>query len=329
MRAPRFIDIGINLTDGMFRGMYHGKQAHADDLTHVLARATAAGVKKMIITAGTLSEAHEALKLANLNGKWTHLVDDGYYTTVGCHPTRCREFDDYPEGPDGYFNGLKAVLDAPETRGKIVAIGECGLDYDRLHFCPKEIQQKYFQRQFDLAEATRLPMFLHNRNTGNDFVEAVAKNRHRFTEGVVHSFTGTMEEMKQLVDLGLYIGINGCSLKTEENLQVAAAVPADRLMIETDAPWCDIRPTHASYQHLTRLLTPERANLWSPPSRKKEKFAEGFTVKGRNEPCTIGQVLLVLASIRGVDPDELAEQVWKNTCKVFFPKELDEPTVAN
>ncbi|KAF9159636.1 TatD DNase [Actinomortierella ambigua] len=321
MRAPRFIDIGINLTDSMFRGLYHGKQAHADDLALVLARATAAGVKKMIITAGTLSEAHEALKLANLN--------DGYYTTVGCHPTRCKEFEDHPEGPDAYFKGLEGVIQSHESRGKVVAIGECGLDYDRLHFCPKEVQQKYFQRQFDLAESTRLPMFLHNRNTGNDFVEAVAKNRHRFTEGVVHSFTGTMEEMRELVALGLYIGINGCSLKTEENLQVAAAVPVEQLMIETDAPWCDIRPTHASYQHLTRLLTPERTDMWSPPSRKKEKFAEGSMVKGRNEPCTIGQVLLVLASIRGVDPNELAEQVWKNTCKVFFPQELDEESTKN
>ncbi|KAF9976426.1 TatD DNase [Actinomortierella ambigua] len=334
MRSPRFIDIGINLTDSMFRGLYHGKQAHADDLALVLARAATAGVKKMIITAGTLSEAHEALKLANLGGKyfmpliWLQNCH-GYYTTVGCHPTRCKEFDDHPEGPDAYFNGLKQVLESPESRGKVVAIGECGLDYDRLHFCPKDIQQKYFQRQFDLAETTKLPMFLHNRNTGGDFVETVAKNRHRFTEGVVHSFTGTMEEMKELVALGLYIGINGCSLKTEENLQVAAAVPVEQLMIETDAPWCDIRPTHASYQHLTRLLTPERTDMWCPPSRKKEKFADGFMVKGRNEPCTIGQVLLVLASIRGVDPNELAEQVWKNTCKVFFPGELDADATKN
>ena len=76
-------------------------------------------------------------------------------------------------------------------------------------------------------------MFLHNRNTGDDFVNMIKANRHRFTNGVVHSFTSTVEEMKQLVDLGLYIGINGCSLKTEENLQVVKEIPRDRLMIET------------------------------------------------------------------------------------------------
>lgn len=83
------------------------------------------------------------------------------------------------------------------------------LDYDRLHFCPKETQQKQFERQFDLAESTRLPMFLHNRNTGEDFGKLVSQHRSRFTHGVVHSFTGSVEEMQQYLDLGLYIGING------------------------------------------------------------------------------------------------------------------------
>lgn len=161
--------------------------------------------------------------------------------TVGCHPTRCSEFESHADGPEGYFNALKAYLDNPETKGKVVAIGECGLgkdqcsknvscrelllrstcsdntatrhfldlDYDRLHFCPKETQQKYFERQFDLAESTRLPMFLHNRNTGEDFGKLIKQHRSRFTHGVVHSFTGSVEEMQQYLDLGLYIGING------------------------------------------------------------------------------------------------------------------------
>ncbi|KAF9925929.1 TatD DNase [Linnemannia zychae] len=308
---PRLIDIGINLTDPMFRGLYHGKRAHVDDLAQVLLRSKRAGVDRMIVTTGNLSDCKEALDLVRDH--------DGLYMTVGCHPTRCSEFDGYAGGPDGYFNALKIYLDNPETKGKIVAIGECGLDYDRLHFCPKETQQKYFERQFDLAEKTRLPMFLHNRNTEGDFGKLIAKHRSRFTNGVVHSFTGSVEEMKQYLDLGLYIGINGCSLKTEESLKVAASVPLDRLMLETDGPWCDIRPTHASFKHLSKM-TPEQQAIYSPPSKKKEKFELGLMVKNRNESCTMGQVLYVMADLHNMDPEALADIVYENTTKVFFPE---------
>ncbi|KAF9282172.1 TatD DNase [Mortierella alpina] len=309
---PRLIDIGINLTDPMFRGLYHGKQAHADDLLHVLARAKRAGVGRMIVTAGNLDDCKSAVEL--IKGH------DDLFMTVGCHPTRCSEFESHPEGPEAYFGALKAMLENPDAKKKIVAIGECGLDYDRLQFCPKETQLKYFERQFDLAESTRLPMFLHNRNTGNDFGTLVSAHRSRFTNGVVHSFTGTLEEMQHYIDLGLYIGINGCSLKTEDNLQVAVKVPLDKLLLETDGPWCDIRPTHASFRHLSKMTAEEQA-IYSPASKKKERFEVGSMVKNRNEPCTMGQVLHVMASLHSMDPAALSDIVYENTMKVFFPQE--------
>lgn len=83
------------------------------------------------------------------------------------------------------------------------------LDYDRLFFCPKETQLRHFHRHFELAEMTGLPMFLHDRNTGGDFAKIITENRSRFKDGIVHSFTGTQEELKTYIDLGLYISLNG------------------------------------------------------------------------------------------------------------------------
>ncbi|KAI8879492.1 Mg-dependent DNase [Backusella circina FSU 941] len=306
----KFIDIGANMTDPMFRGIYREKQAHADDLSLILQRAKDAHVEKIIITGTNLEESQEAIDYIK-SSEQGHFL----YSTVGCHPTRSTEFEKYKNGgPEAYFNELLKLTTSPS----VVAIGECGLDYDRLHFCPVETQKKYFEVQFDLAERTQLPMFLHNRNTGDDFYQLVKANRHRFKHGVVHSFTGSLEEMKKLIELDLYIGINGCSLKTQENLDVMKEIPEDKLMIETDAPWCDIRPTHASYAYLSKLSKEEMA-LYAPPSKKKEKFEMGCMVKSRNEPCTLGLVLEVVANVRNTDPVTLSEKIWKNTCDVFFP----------
>jgi len=89
-------------------------------------------------------------------------------------------------------------------------------------------------------------MYLHNRNTGNDFFELVEANRSRFPGGIVHSFTGTEEELQRCLKLDLFIGVNGCSLKSEENIRVASLIPMERLMLETDSPYCEIKNTHAS-----------------------------------------------------------------------------------
>ncbi|ORZ39183.1 hypothetical protein BCR44DRAFT_29667 [Catenaria anguillulae PL171] len=314
-------DIGLNLTDPMFRGCYHGKQKHQDDLVDVLERARASGVDCMMLTGGTLSESEEALNLA--------LQHDGLVSTVGCHPTRCNEFE---KNPDKYYADLLALAKRGKELGKVVAVGECGLDYDRLHFCKADVQKKHFPRQFQLAAETGLPMFLHDRNTGGDMHAILKAHRDQFSTGVVHSFTGTLEEMQQHVDMDLYIGINGCSLKTQENLEVLKQIPLDKLMLETDAPWCDIRPTHASHAYVSAAaavsLSPTRPSTKYPfPSwffdektnvaKKHEKHVPGMMMKSRNEPCGMVKVLVAVAAIRGEEPAEVASVVWENTCKVF------------
>lgn len=107
-----------------------------------------------------------------------------------------------------------------------------------------------FPRHFELTEEFNLPMYLHSRNTDGDFVRIVKENRSRFPTGVVHSFTGTAEEVKEFIDLDLFIGLNGCSLKTQENLDVVKTIPLDRIMLETDCPYCDIRNSHAGSKHV-------------------------------------------------------------------------------
>ncbi|KAI9759976.1 MAG: hypothetical protein M1835_000267, partial [Candelina submexicana] len=118
--------------------------------------------------------------------------------------------------------------------------------------------------------------------------------------GVVHSFTGTISEMQELVDMGLYIGVNGCSLKTAENLDVVRKIPLGRMMLETDGPWCEMRPSHASATHLTDAPA-------LPKAVKKERWVEGCMVKGRNEPCAIGRVAHVVAAVKGVGVEEVCE----------------------
>mmetsp|Transcript_1820 Transcript_1820/g.2331 ORF Transcript_1820/g.2331 Transcript_1820/m.2331 type:complete len:309 (+) Transcript_1820:38-964(+) len=298
----RFIDIGANLTDPMFRGVYMDKQTHQPDLSAVLNRAYNAGLTKIMITGGNLDDTKEALKMTTQDAR--------LYTTAGVHPTRCTEFLEKFDSETKYFDELRAVI--KEGKDKIVAIGEFGLDYDRLNFCPVNVQKEYFEKQFVLAEEFKLPLFLHMRNAAQDFAEIVSRNRHRFSRGVVHSFTGTAQEATDMINLDLFIGFNGCSLKTEQNLDVVKHVPVERIMIETDAPWCDIRSTHAGFKFVDFKL----------PQVDKKKWKPDTLVKGRNEPCNIVQVLEVIAKCKEMDPQELSEQIYKNTCSVFFPQEL-------
>ncbi|KAL6559136.1 hypothetical protein OROHE_006505 [Orobanche hederae] len=307
----RMIDIAVNFTDGMFRGMYNGKQHHVADIAAVLSRAWNAGVDRIIVTGGSLEESKEALAIAE--------TDARLFCTVGVHPTRCNEFDDSGD-PEDHFKALLSLAKEGVEKGKVVAIGECGLDYDRLHFCPAEIQKKYFERQFELAYATKLPMFLHMRAAAEDFCNILERNKHRFCSGVAHSFTGSAQDRDRLLSFSnIFIGINGCSLKTAENLDVVKGIPVEQLMIETDSPYCEIKNTHAGIKFVK--------SSW--PSKKKEKYDPECIVKGRNEPCLVRQVLEVVAGCKGItDVDKLGKTIYHNTCRVFFPQDLDSAADA-
>lgn len=292
----RFIDIAANLTDTMYAGEYNGSTRHAPDVATVLSRAMASGVVRTMITAGTLKQSREALAMC--------ASDASLFSTVGVHPTRAGEM---VLNSGEHIDRLMGVINA--GKGKVVAVGECGLDYDRLQFCNKEDQLSAFVQQFQLAEQSGLPMFLHDRNTGGDFGRVVRENRGRFSTGVVHSFTGSYDEMMNYVNMDLYIGVNGCSLKTEENLGVVSRIPLDRLMLETDCPYCEIKKSHAG-AHMVK-------SSW--PCKDKKKYDACSLVKGRNEPCRIRQVCEVVAASRDESEENVASAALNNTMRVFFP----------
>lgn len=125
----KMIDIAANLTDPMFKGIYRGKHVHQNDLHLVIQRAKDIGLENIIITGTTLEDSKEALQIAH---------DFNLFSTCGCHPTRSLEFQ-----KEGYFENLSALLlkDSQSPKPRIVAVGECGLDYDRLQFCPKDDQK--------------------------------------------------------------------------------------------------------------------------------------------------------------------------------------------
>lgn len=174
------------------------------------------------------------------------------------------------------------------------------------------------------------PLFLHSRAAHEDFLKELKVHHDDLPRrGVVHSFTGTLEEMKELVEEGWDIGVNGCSLRAAESIEVVRQIPLDRLQIETDGPWCEMRPTHASAVYLKDDYKPEGEAIDDAVAEailgkenefkwvKKEKWAEGKLVKGRNEPCTIGRVAVAIARIKGITTEEVAEAAYHNTVKMF------------
>jgi TatD DNase family protein len=266
------------------------------------------------------------------------------HCTVGVHPCTSTSFDTHPAGVDDLLQSLKALaLSASTPASPIVAFGEIGLDYDRLSHAPASTQLKYFRAQLDLLTSLpveqRLPLFLHSRAAAVDFAAELRSRLDLLPKrGVVHSFTGTVDEMMELVDMGFDIGINGCSLKTIENCDVVRAVPLSHIQIETDGPWCEMRAAHASSHYISRDYKPKNEqgetverisdedegiakDILETEARwkwvKKEKWVEGALVKGRNEPCMVGRVVVAVARIKGCSVKEVADAALGNSVRMF------------
>jgi TatD DNase family protein len=171
---------------------------------------------------------------------------------------------------------------------QVVAIGECGLDFNR-DFSPRPKQEKWFEVQVALAEELQKPLFLHERDADQRFYDILAAVR-KSVPAVVHCFTGSRESLKMYLDLGLHIGITGwiCDERRGKPLcELVREIPLDRLMIETDAPF----------------LVPR-----SMPTKPKD---------GRNEPCFLPFVLQAVADCLGKPSGEVA-RFTTATAREFF-----------
>lgn len=349
---PKYFDIGANFTDPMFHGTYHGRQCHPSDLEDVVLRAKTFNVRHLLLTGSSLEESRKTMEIALAMPEYA-------FTTVGCHPCAVGEIKSQEAV---YLDELKELALAGKRSGLVKAFGEIGLDYDRLHYTDAETQREYFKKQLDVAVEVGLPLFLHMRAANQDFVEIITPYLPKLPKGgVVHSFTGTAEELQLLLSLGLFIGVNGCSLKTEENLEVVKQIPLDRLMVETDAPWCEIKRTHAGYKYLTpypneaypQIETNQSSSvnlhalnvssgfkmdpLLPFPLIKKENYGKydaqtntligdlaSPLIKGRNEPVHIGQVVEMLAHLRGETVEAVAQRSYENAMKLFEIEEQEE-----
>lgn len=192
--------------------------AFDDDRDTLLQKLFDTDVCGIIESATCAQSAKQAVALAH---RYPHL-----FASVGVHPEAAAQ------ATDADFDILQQ-LSADE---KVVAIGEIGLDYHYEDACPRPVQVEWFCRQLKLANSLQLPVIVHDREAHEDVLN-ILKQYH--PQGVVHCFSGSLETAKEIIKLGMYIGIGGVvTFKNARKLvEVAASIPLDRLLLETDAPY--------------------------------------------------------------------------------------------
>jgi TatD DNase family protein len=256
------VDIGANLTHDTFDV----------DRRDMMQRAADAGIEKMIVTGSSDQGNKDAAALAAAHPGLL-------YATAGVHPHHA---SDYNEASAEQIRTL-TKSDA------IVAVGECGLDYFR-NFSPRDAQLAAFRSQLEIAAETGLPVFLHQRDAHDDFVEVIEPMLPRLSRAVAHCFTGEGESLREYLAMGLSIGITGwiCDERRGAHLKdIVSIIPDKQLMIETDAPYL-----------LPRTLRPK------PKSR-------------RNEPAYLTEVLRIVAEARGQSEEHVAKITTDNATRFF------------
>jgi TatD DNase family protein len=256
-------DIAANLTNKAFR----------DDLPVVIDRAAAAGVVGIVIVGTSEATSERALRLTRELRGPVSLV-----ATAGIHPHHASDATDE----------VLAAITATAKDGA-VAIGECGLDYDR-NFSPPDLQRRAFEAQLEIAASLSMPVYLHERDAHEDFVRILERWRSKLPRAVLHCFTGSGAELDRCLALDLHIGITGwiCDERRGTHLRdLVKRIPRGRLMVETDAPYIVPRDLHPR------------------PTR--------------SEPAFVRHVAEAVARARGETMDDLAAHTTETT-RIFFAR---------
>ncbi|MCH8867279.1 MAG: TatD family hydrolase [Proteobacteria bacterium] len=256
------IDIGANLTHDSFDA----------DRTEVMQRAADAGVARIIVTGSSNQGNIDAAELAEAN-------PGRVYATAGVHPHHASD----------YTAASAELIRSLAQKDVVVAVGECGLDYFR-NYSPQHAQVEAFRSQLEIAADIGLPVFLHQRDAHDDFVEVLEPLLPGLTRAVAHCFTGEAQSLEKLLEMGLSIGITGwiCDERRGAHLKdIVSVIPDDKLMLETDAPYL-----------MPRTLSPR------PKSR-------------RNEPAFLPEVLRVVAEARSQSIEHVASITTENAMRFF------------
>jgi TatD DNase family protein len=258
------IDSHCHLAGGEFTG----------DLADVIGRAKESGLTGALVILGAEDEA-ELGRANNVSSAW-----DAVRFSVGVHPHQAGQFASDPAAAAGR---ARAAIDAqPLSR----AVGEIGLDY-HYDFSPRDVQQRVFREQIQLARSLRLPIVIHTREAEADTFRILEEEQAQEIGGVFHCFTGDREMAKRCLDIGFHVSLAGIVTfpRALELKEVARMVPLDRLLVETDSPF-----------------------LAPVPHRGK-----------RHEPAPVVQVASVIAELRGATMEEIGRATEANHQRLFNP----------
>ena len=237
------------------------------DLDNVISRAQKAGVEKMVVIGWDKASSELAIKIAEQY--------DFIYAAIGFHPENIFDIDD---------KILYETLNLYKNP-KVVAIGEIGLDYHWTKEPEKrELQKEFFIKQIEFANKVGLPISIHSREAFNDTLE-ILKNHKPEHGGVMHCYSGSVENLSDIFNLNLYIGIDGpvtfTNAKTPK--EVAAEALLDRMVVETDCPYLSPHPLRGTV----------------------------------NEPANISLIVDAIAEARGMSKKHLLDVLYQNSCKLF------------